>query len=315
MKNTKKLNAGCIKIFQLLSLLYEDKADYNAVIEIFKDDLNETTSTNNVQVILNKYMNTLKVFGIKVVKQNNHFKLLSSLYSMHFTMDDLKSISILTNSIQNFPDKDLTEEVQHFLKQIELRMNNEDKNTLNNIQKNINYDFSFYYSDLKQQIEQCKQLCKENTMINILYFKNGEEIQCKCTPKEVLYDAKNAYLKVYNASKRQNLEIPLNTICSIAKLPQLANPIEVTTTVVYKLKNRLAKTYKLKDNEYLYGTDELGHKTIINKDEPFDKLLKRLMRYSYECEIISPKPLREEMIKTINETLNQYNIKDDFDKD
>lgn len=314
MKKNKKLNAGCLKIFQLLSLLYEDKADYNKVIEIFKDDLDET-STNNVQVILNKYMNTLKVFGIKVVKQNNQFKLLSSLYSMNFTIDDLKSISILANSIQDFPDQDLTNEVQHFLKQIELRMSNEDRNALNNIQKSINYDFSFYYSDFKQQIEQCKQLCKDKVMVNILYTKNGEEIHCKCTPKEVLYDAKNVYLKVYNASKRQNIEIPLNSICSIAKLPQLANPIEVTTTVVYKLKNRLAKTYKLKDNEYYHTTDEFGHKTIINKDEPFDKLLKRLMRYSYDCEIISPKPLREEMIRLINETLNQYDIKEDIDED
>lgn len=304
-KSAKKLNAGCIKIFQLLILLYEDKADYNAVIEIFKDDLDET-STNNVQVILNKYMNTLKVFGIKVIKQNNQFKLLSSLYAMQFTIEDLKSISIIANSIQNFPDQDLTEKVQNFLKQIELRMGNEDKNTLNNLQKSMDYDFSFYYSNYKQQIEQCKQLCKDNAIINILYLKNGEEIRCKGTPKELLYDAKNAYLKVYNTSKRQNLEIPLNTICSISKLPQLANRIELTTTVVYKLKNRLAKTYKIKKDEYSYSKDEFGNQTIVNKNEPFDKLLKRLMRYGHNCEIISPKPLREEMIRLINETLNQY---------
>ena len=77
-KTSLKLNDGCLKIFRLLNLLYEDKADYNSVVEIFKDDLNEQ-STNNIQVVLNKYMNALKVFGIKLKKVKNKYKLQSSL--------------------------------------------------------------------------------------------------------------------------------------------------------------------------------------------------------------------------------------------
>ena len=82
----------------------------------------------------------------------------------------------------------------------------------------------------------------------------------------------------------------------------------MTTTVVYKLKNRLAQTYKLKETETSEGLNANGELIVINKGEPFDKLLQRLMRYSYNCEIVSPKNLREEMIKLINETLNNYKI-------
>ncbi len=305
MKGSGKLNEGCLKIFQLLKLLYEDKADYQSVIEIFKDELSDQ-STNNIQVILNKNMNALKVFGIKVVKENNKYKLQSSLYSMNFTIDDLKAISILTNTIKDFPEEDVKSEVQKFLNSVKFRMNNKDRNTLNNFEQNQNYDFSFYYSSIKEQVRQCEAICKEGFILNILYLEKGKETKCKCTAQEVLYDTKTAYLKVYDTIARQNREIPITNILSIAKLPQIAKSIEMTTTVVYKLKNRLAKTYKLKPGERTDGINDNGELIVINSGEPFDKLLKRLMRYSFNCEIISPKPLREKMIQLINETLNQY---------
>ncbi len=302
--NNTKLNDGCIKIFKLLILLYEDKADYNSVVEIFKDDLSEQ-STNNIQVVLNKYINTLKVFGIKIKKYKNKYTLQSSLYSMGYNIDDLKSISILINSTKNFPDTKITQDLNEFINSLTLRMNNEDKNKLNKLNKN--YDFSFYYSNLRDQIEQCEQICKEKFIINVLYQKNNKEVKCKCTPKEILYDTRNVYLRVYDSVSNANIDIPISNILQISKLPQLAKSSLVTTTVVYKLKNRLAKTYKLKENEYSDGYDKNGYLTVINKNEPFDTLLKRLMRYTYNCEIISPKYLRDQMINLINETLDNYN--------
>lgn len=302
-KDNLKLNEGCLKIFQLLTLLYEDNAYYSNVVDIFKDDLNEQ-STNNIQVVLNKYMNALKVFGINVKKIKNKYQLESSLYAMDFSADDLKSLSILIEAVKNFPDDKISQDVNNLIKNLILRMNNGDKNKLNYLCQN--YDFSFYYSNLREQIDQCEQICRENYSLDILYLKNNKEHRCKCTPKELLYDSKRVYFKVYDSVAKQNLEIPLDNILSIAKLPQIANPIELPTTVVYKLKNRLAKTYKIKENEYSDGYDEDGNLIVINKNEPFDLLLNRLMRYTYNCEIISPKQLRDKMIEKINETLKNY---------
>ncbi|MBR6722638.1 hypothetical protein IKL64_04205 [bacterium] len=305
MKNNKKLNEGCLKIFQLLKLLYEDKADYDNVVEIFKDKIEEQT-TNNIQVNLNKYINTLKIFGIKIKKEKQKYKLLSSLYSMKFSIEDLKSISILVSSLQKFPEVELTEDIKEFVSSLELRMDNEDKNILNCLNKIFGEDFSFYYADVREQIEQCEQVCKENFVINLTYRKKNKDITCKCSPKEVLYDSKTAYLKVYDSVIKRNLEIPITSILSITKLPQIANPIEMNTTVVYKLKNRLAKTYKVKENEYTDGRDEYGNLIVINKNEVAENLIRRLLRYSYDCEVISPKHFRDEMQRAINEIINQY---------
>ena len=100
-KNNPKLNDGRIKIFKLLLLLYQDKADYESVKDIFKNDFDDEQSTNNIQVVLNKYLNTLKVFGINVKKVNNQYKLLNNLYAMNFSEDDLKSINILSKNPSN----------------------------------------------------------------------------------------------------------------------------------------------------------------------------------------------------------------------
>lgn len=304
-KDNQKLNNGCIKIFKLLELLYQDKADYQSVIEIFIDDLKEDQTTNNIQVVLNKYINTLKVFGLNIVKENNKFILKNGLYSIPFTQDDLKTIGILTKLSQNFPDKNISQNIQNLLQELDFRMNENDKNKLKNISKN--YNFSFYYSDLEEKINYCEQICKENFVIIIIYLKGGKEEKCKCYPKEIFYEPNKAFLNVYDPISHENINIQIDNILTIAKQPQIANSTELATTVVYKLKNRLAKTYKIKENEYSNGIDSEGNLVIINKNEPFDLLLKRLMRYSFNCEIISPKHLRDKMIEQINKTLENYN--------
>ena len=101
-KDSQKLNDGCIKIFKLLKLLYQDKADYQSVTNIFIDDFNEDQTTNHIQVVLNKYLNTLKVFGLTVVKENNKFILKNGLYSIPFSNEDLISIGILTKMKEGY---------------------------------------------------------------------------------------------------------------------------------------------------------------------------------------------------------------------
>lgn len=305
MSNNKKLNDGCLKIFEFLKLLYNDEAEYSKVLEIFQDEIKETT-TNNIQVTLNKYINTLRVFGLKIKKENGKYILENSLYTLDLLPADLNALCILEQSLQNFPNKKLVENVEDTLQEIKFRMEMKDKLKLHTMTGNSEYDFTFFYSNLREQIAECEKICSEKFVINLIYSQNGEEKSCKCIPKEVIYDSKNAYLTVYNTINHTPLEVPINRILSIAKLPQIAGSSEMSTTVVYKLKNRLAKTYKLKENEYSEGFNEKEELVVINKNENPDKLLHRLLRYTYNCEIISPKILREKMSKLINKTIEKY---------
>lgn len=305
MKGKKKLHDGCLKIFQFIKLLYEDKAYYEDVTAIFKDEINEQ-SANNIQVTLNKYINTLKIFGIKIIKEKNKYKLCSSLYSMDFTLADIKSLSLLMASVKDFSEINLADEIKSFASEIQKRMNNHDKATLSALNNISGYDFSFYYSGIKDQIKKCEQICKDGYQADLTYKSDGKEYHCICNPKEVIYDSKTAYLKAYDTTKKQNLEIPIGNIIELKESHCKVTSLEINTTVVYKLKGRLAKTYKLKDNEYSTGIDENGDYTVVNKNEPFDRLIKRLLRYGACCEIVSPKFVREQMIQCIKDTINNY---------
>lgn len=301
-ENKIKLNNGCLKIFKFLKLLYEDQAEYKAVKEIFQEDLEQ--SENNIQVVLNKYLNSLKVFGIKVVKEKSKYRLDNSIFSIDFDLNDLKALSILQNSCKDFPDEEISENINRLLHKFTLRMSNEDKNTFNALNHNV--DYSFYFSELKEQIQKCEQVCKQKYQIAVKYIKNKKILDLVLSPKSVIYDSKTVYLEALDTTKNERYSIPVQNILSMVTRPNKSNQTELNTTVVYKLKNKLAQKYKLKELEQSDGYDENGNLVVICKNASFDAIMERLMRYSYNCEIMSPKFLRERMLNLINETLNNY---------
>lgn len=307
--NSLKINNGCLNIFKLLVLLYDDEAEYKKVIEIFKNDISveenydEKKLNNLYQVILNKYINALKVFGVKVYKKKNKFKLDSSLYSINYSIQDLKAMSIIIGASNKLQDVDIVKDISDLKTNLLLRMNNKDKNILN--MYSGDNDFSFFYTDFKQQIDKCKFYTKEGSLLDIVYLYRNKERRCKCQAKEVFYDVKTAYLKVYDTQKNEYIDIPIPNILSITLLPNRINSFISTKTVVYKLKGRLANTYKLKANEKLDSKTE-NEMIIINRNEPLDKLFSRLMRYADLCEIITPKSLRREMLNLLDDTLDLY---------
>ena len=287
---------------QLIVLLYEDRAYYKDVTDLFKSNLGEQ-SANNIQVTLNKYLNALKVFGIKVAKAKSKYKLEQGFYSMEFTPEDIRSIGLLANSCETFPDSQIAEDISKFVNRLQLRMNKNDITKLSEIISK--YDFSFYYSDLKTQIELAREICKKCMIAEFSYLKNDKTCLCRGKAKELIYNSKNAYLRVYEMDKNRNIDIPLQNILSYHESPQRASEKEFETTVVYELKNRLAKTYKFKDNEYMRDFSN-GVLTVVNNGEPIDKLFSRLMRYSYNCTITNPKSYARKMYDLISETLDNY---------
>ncbi len=303
-KNSKqKLNNSCLKLFQILNLLYNDNATYENVVNILNDgDKNKTA--NNSQVILNKYMNTLKVSGLKIKKVKNKFILESCLYSNEYTYDDLKTINLLLNAVKDYPDEKTAQNTQRFLNHLILQMSDDDKNTLNTLVNN--QDFSFYYSKLKDQIDKCRQYCKKDYVLDVIYKKQGKDTKIKAQPKDVWFDTKNAYFRLYDMGEKTIIDVELSNILSIKISPKRILPKEELTTISYILKNRLAKTYVVKEYEHANGFDSDGNLIVINKGEPYEELLSRLMRYGKNCEVVYPKFFREKMSELINSTLKNY---------
>ena len=93
-KDTKlKYNDSCIKLFELLKMLYKGDVEYKAVINHISDGNYDGTS--NTHVTLNKYLNALKIFGIKIKKNKGKYSINSPLKSISYTPNDIKSINML----------------------------------------------------------------------------------------------------------------------------------------------------------------------------------------------------------------------------
>ncbi len=300
-KFKEKYNESCIKIFTLYKLLYEDRAYYDDVMKIFTEDENDKE-----HVTLNKYLNTLKVFGIKVKKVNNKFILLNNSFGQNFNIDDVKSVNIFEKFAEVLPNGKTKKNLEAFLNMILARFDDKTNELYTTINSTSNSDFSFYYSDLRAQIERCEQICQDNLNIEIKYLDKGKIYKTYAKPKQMIYDNKNAYLQIYKLQDNQLENILLQNILSIEQSASISTSKEISPTVTFKIKGRLAKAYNLKESEYVRETLDDGSKIIVNKNEPTDQILRRLIRYNTECVILAPVYLKNKMMDMINDTLRNY---------
>lgn len=298
----EKYNEGCIRIFQFLMLLLKDEAYYENVIELFKSE----ERSEKQHVTLNKYINTLKIFGLTVQKIEGKYIIKNIPFASEYTYDDLVALSIFDKFSKQIPDNKTFETVNKLIKTVKKTFNEQNAILYSKIQNDNQTDYSFYYGDLKSQILKCEEYIKRNSKIYIKYTKNNTDKSTYCIFKEITYDNKQAYIKIFKTREKELEEIPIANIKSIEETPSLNNTPEIAITTVFKLKGRLAKAYTLKDGEYISEYCEDGSIVVVNKGEPTEKLLTRLMRYDYNCTIERPKEMRNRMKEIISEALKKY---------
>ena len=305
-KLPEKYNDSCIKMFQLIKMMTEDCADYDKVIELFSTG---KEGKNNPTVILNKYLNTLKIFGLKIKKHNKKFYLLNPPLSLEMSAGDIEAVNLLSDFMEVFPNGKNKKNFLQLLKKIEAMIPDNMKSQLlrNSSDKDSIMHFKFYFSEYEKLIEECENYCTEKFKLKIHYVNTkNEEETIIAIPQEVKYHKSKICFSVFNTATNEIHDIPLNEIKRIEQFPTKSGNTCLSMTVVYKLKSRLAKTYKLKEGETSKGLDENGHLVIVNKNEDHRELLKRLMRYGFDCEVISPKSFKAKMKDLINNTLANY---------
>lgn len=299
-----KFNDGCIKIFKFLDLLYNDKAEYEDVMRIFLEECDNDSKKEHV--ILNKYLNTLKVFGIKVDKINNRYIMHNAPFALKFDIDDLKTVKYLMKYSEALPEGKLKNNLDNMLKTITSRFSLDTKKTFESLQNTTSTDFSFYYANIREQIQHCETICQDHYKVNVRYLQKNKEVVVTGNPQEIIFENKTAYLRVYKIPAHESIDILITNILSIDRLPTQKDTFENQSPVVFKLTGRLAEVYKLKEGETLTATEADGAKIITNKLEPHESLLRRLLRYDSSCVVLRPKTVRTRMVDIINGALQKY---------
>ena len=190
---------------------------------------------------------------------------------------------------------------------IKIRLDEKSKGVLEAMSYDLPIDRKFLSSEMVEQVKQCQKYCEDNLKLEIEYTDDiGQTVNLLCSPQEVEYLKRKVCFTVIGNNGSRVYSIPVDAIKSIKQTGSQASKMSLPTTIVYRIKNRLAKNYRMRDWEVLQTIEPDGNRIIVNKGEDLNELLGRLMKYGRECEVISPKFYKEEMIERINKTLSNY---------
>lgn len=305
MKISKKISETSVRVLETLKLLSVKSVSIQDIIRFFeKIDPNNRIYTN--EVIL-KYINTLKVFGFRFKKEKDKYILLNLPQQFDLNEKDLKIMSLLEKSADLIPEEKIKQEIQTFLQEIERRFSDNTNLLASNIKKPNLSGLNLNYFKHIKQIQECEKYCSDGLRLKIKFIKyNQTEATIIAEPNEIKYMNNSIYLNVYNPTSAQIQDLKLSAIIKIEQLPLKSNSINMPTSASFRLKDRLAKAYNLHEGEKLLQMEQDGNIVILNQKEDKNLLLKRLMRYGENCEILSPKSLREDMKELIKATIQNY---------
>lgn len=307
-KLSQKFNDATLKIFKLIEVLSHGEVPFSDVITLFPDSEGNVSQISNV--ILNKYLNTLKIYGIKVKKIKNKYRLIKRPFSISLDDQEIYTVSLIKSALSFLSDGKIKDALQEFVDELENYYDFDTQRLSTIVATTRNYDLSFYFMKFKEQIAKCEKCCHDGNNIEIYYIdSDNKPANMIAVPQEVKYFDKTVCLNVYNAYTQQNFDIPIDTIKNMRRLLTSAEePKKIYTTVVFKLKGDLVKRYKLREWEKVYSKEENGDILISNKGEDIQSLAIRLFKYNENCVVISPKYLSDRISKMVNKTLRNYDL-------
>lgn len=305
MRKTKKFSDTSTRVLETLKILTKGASSIQDIINHFeKIDPNNRIYTN--EVIL-KYINTLKVFGFKFIKNKDKYVILNYPLQISFKENELKTICLIDKIVETFPEETIKKEVNNFLQNLEKSFDDKTRFIANKIIKPDCILFDVNFKKYAKIIKTYEKYCLDKQKIKIIYKQSDlKQISIIAEPIEFKYKENEVYFRIYNPFEGSLADILLRDIIEVTQLPVKSNSTSILSTVTFRIKDRLAQNYKLHEGEKILQIEQDGSKIVVNQREDKKFLLKRLMRYGANCELISPKNLRQEMTDLIKETLKNY---------
>ena len=291
MKNTKKCDAST-RVFKTLLYLINNPASIQELSDyIKKESSNDDIDTYTPEAIL-KYITTLKIYGIKIIREKDKYIILNYPPFLNFNEADLKGLTVL-QSIK-YPDKKTEENINELIKNIKLKIR--DENIINYSKKDITPQITALYKDYEDLINQLERNLKEGNIIKLETI-NGKTYTAQ--PIDLYYKDNKVLYTLYSTLKAKKYDIDITKIKTIESLKTIKNNTQPSINVIkYRLSHRLAKSYTLKEGEIAKKLFS-GKLEISNTEEAENSLIYRLLRYGNLCEILSPFDTRDKMAKLL----------------
>lgn len=307
MSKNNKYNESCIRIFDILKLFSKRVVDFSEVISLFADENGKITQNSNV--LLNKYLNTLKIFGVDFVKSKNIYYIKKMPFTYSFSDEDLDAVSLILSYLSLVPNGATKNNLTDFLKTLEDRFDDNTKQRRFSLKKSVvDSDLYVYFVTHEKLISEVYNACLEKKRIEMTYKRGPKTLTAIVNPMEIRYESDKIIFSSFNNLTRQVVDTPIHKVVSIKKLNSTFNSNVPCMSVVFVLKGTLAKRYKIREWERVENTSSDSELTIINEGEDLEALMTRLLRYGENCKVVSPVEFKNEMKSRIRSTLDNYNV-------
>lgn len=294
MTNLKQCDTST-RVFKTLLYIKDNPASVRELVEHF-----ENTYTSEVFI---KYIHTLKALGIDVIKNKDKYTVLNYPPYLDLTEKETEGFKLI-NKIA-FPEKISRGAIHQFTSELEKHLTGE---TLERLYKNkilkehIKYDKK--YEELLENLESYL-----TNKYELKIFLKGNTVYTGC-PTDLYYDNNKIFYSLFSKKQGTKFDIDITKIKDIEILSDHNNDFDeskaIRTSITFLLKDRLARSYKLKDGEKIVAEKEDGSKVITNNHEPENILIKRLLRYEDLCELLSPIQTKAMMKKMLDNMIKLY---------
>lgn len=314
MTKKLKISSTAYRVLVLLLNLNSGLCKLDLLNKIFITD--EYISRYFSKDVILKYITTLRALGYNIsrpcIANNYNYELSKSPVLAELSNKSIKNIAIMYCYAESFHQNKIIEDYTSFIKKIKkfipekqvIFLNKELKKQKEALEK----DFYRYlpHKDLIERIESYKA---ENQRVSVSYLNsvNNEKLQVVLELKNIKYDHKEVFVIGYSPITGQNISIFLKQIIDIKQLPSKSQYTKTSSPLIYKLKGNLANVYRPYQNEKIMpDRDDPGSIIVTAYEDDKDLLIKRLLRYGENTEILYPKQAKNQMNNIIKQTLKNY---------
>lgn len=295
-KPDKNFDTG-LRILEVLRILLEKDVTKSELIERMNNNpLFENVYTFEAFI---KYFNTLSIMGFKIDKDKNIYKLKNAFKQISLTDNEEKIVLNLIRYIKKLHNKNLEEKIKKVIYKSVKYIDNKSQNKI--------------ISELEESVQRIESNNIANTLETLMYDKrflsityiknNNSQDTITVQLKEIIEKKNDIILVCYDPKRARNKKINAASVISITQTPNVVTENTLNNdSAIFRIYGRLAQVYKLKQGETVIDFTA-GYKTILNKGEDRDIILRRLLKYGENCKIISPKILQEEFIFMTNDIL------------
>lgn len=298
----KKYNKTALRVLEILKTLLHSSMSYDDIFAAL-DEEQKYFDCVYTKGVLQKYFNTFRLIGFDVLKKDKKYFAVDKNKSIEFSNSDFEQLVLLENFVEYSSNLRYKKSFYNFTSILSRYI---PKNEIDsyNLTQNVKKITTFIDSRYKIIITKLEKYIQDGLKLKIEYNADKQTI----APKQIVYSQDKVYLLAYSQTTNQNRKFDITKIKIISQTPQKTCENYSLKTVVFKLYGRLAKTYVLKENEKIIQEGNFVKDEIIvsNNSEDIDFLLRRLLRYKDNCEILQPKDVKQKFLNLINDIEKIY---------